>query len=208
MTKFNKWINASSPRAAFLAVIGLSVMAGGLYYTYGRDVSPAIPETIDEGIETVSRGEVDPGVHLDFDDRMVNLSLSLDLNQMRQMKRESKGNPEKKEQIRRYIEHMAMAGASHWATADKATQQQLLDMAIYGQEWYRRSMQDDASNANGRSVLDPESEAERLLAVQRAQYQMANGNAQQVAHVLEFFKALRERREEIGMDAFFLPKTN
>lgn len=209
MKRFVNQLTRSRYAAGGVLAGGLCVLAAGLVVAVAAEPDAPVVRDLDSSVAAVNEHDLS-GLSLNdrrsLDEQMVQVAIKIDFAELKRLKGLIHDDPERAERVRRYVEHLSMAGATAWASAEPKKRAHYVNLAVIGQDWYRVSMNKAQHRMTPRRIADER--AEREFALHRARYQMANGNAQQVAHVLEFVKSVRDKRKAIGRPPFFLPKSD
>ncbi|MCE9590594.1 MAG: hypothetical protein K8S99_08740 [Planctomycetes bacterium] len=215
---------ADKPRRSFkriivgslAVIIGLTVLCGGVYAWWLR-TPPPMPTTIDESIALLKSprfNRLTDDQKEPYVEQSMKLRESLSEEDRRSLMEKFRGDPE----LRRAageagMNEMALR-AREFALADPTKKVQILDQAIAMMEMFRRggpTTRPDGGAGGGPGGGDrpPMSDADRAKWQQerqnqfqsRRQQRIEHGNPQKQAYMAEFMKALRARRQQLGLPA-------
>lgn len=199
-------------------LLGLGVLSGGAY-AWWLGTPPPLPTTLDESITTLTSAryqrltEEQKEPYLEQARR---LTESLSPDERRSQWEKMRQNPEQQRAMREAQGDMMLLRAKEFAMADPIRRTQIVDQAIGMMEMGRgattrpaREGGDRAARANNPDRPDRPEMSEEERAKQREkrmaegksriQKRIEKGNPQRQAYMSEFFKAVRERRKELGL---------
>lgn len=208
MTKLRKTILAS-----LLAVTAAGVLAGGWYYTWLLK-PPPMPRDIDEALAVLKspRYQRLPDSRREpYLEKTREIFEAMSPDQRAQIRKTIEGDPEARKAVQQAMEDRMYQMARNYVTADADKRRlmvnQFVAMMELGQR-FGRGLGPSTQPATQAKERTPEEQAEekarrdqrRNEFVKRMQEQVEKGNPQKQQYVTEFFKAIRDRRAELGLD--------
>jgi hypothetical protein len=198
--------------AAVALLLAAASLSGGGYYLW-LTTPPPMPTTLPEAMELIQSPRY---LRLPEQRRIAYLEQSRTLweklpsDEKRKMGSAFQKDPALREAVRTAMADQMLNQARQFAMGSETERRQLLDKVIGMQEfgrarWEKARAQRQAAAAT--QPADPQAQAQRNARRQQEreegrkwmQNQIEHGDPQRQAYVSEFFKALRERRMQLGL---------
>ncbi len=176
-----------------LAVVALLVLAGGIYYAW-LITPPDLPTSAAEGMAVMgsARFKRMPEYRQEeYATRMRELVRELPTDQRQQFFEQMHDDEAARQSMREMMRRMMEKRMQQFSEADEAERRRMLDQIIDRQE--SRSGREGA-NRSGRGGRDPARMREHI------QNHIETGNPQHAGLMMEFRKALRDRRAQRGLE--------
>lgn len=200
------WLAATRARALLTAAVAASSLAGGAWASRAGERAPEPALDLPAAMRFFSGGGVEAlptESRRAYESTMVESAITIDLDKLRTLKAQGRGNPQAAQAARRYIEGLTLVAAQRWVGATPPERERWLDLAIVAQDWHYHAMLRAYRRMTPQQLADER--LERALALERLRWQLSFGNAQRVVHAMEFIAALQKRRHDLGRPDLFLP---
>lgn len=194
-----KWIFPS-----VLMVLAATVLAAGGYWVWLR-TPPAMPQNMDQALALVqsprftrlSESRKDA-----YYEKIRELGEAMSPEDRRAMWDKVRDNDQLRDAAREVHTEAMMDRAKDFALADAATKTRILDQFIGMTEAMRQNMPRPPQTGNGprETRSDADRAADRQRRKEWMQNQITKGNPQKQAYMMEFMKAMSERRKQLGLD--------
>lgn len=185
-----------------LTLAAAGSIGGGCYYWW-LTRPPPMPTNIDEAIAIVS----DPRyLRLPESRREPYLAKSRELAQKlgkedrERIRKQVENNPELRKAVQGAMEDQLLIMARDYAKADAVKRKVLVEMAVWGQELGRRRAQESVDASKSDPEAEKRREEQRNEFVKYMENRVEHGNPARQGYAMEFFKAIADRRRELGMD--------
>ena len=190
MTKTKKSI-----LAAVLAVLAVGTLVFGGYYLW-LTTPPPMPVNMEEGFDVLKSARyarLPDDRKLAYVEKMWRMREQMTPEDRRAMRERFESEPELGTAVRSAVEEMMVQRAREFAKADPKARQAMLDGFIQMEQMMRRNREggSDRPRSNG---------GNREEWRRRFEERIETGDPQKQAYVGEFFKAMRLRRQELGLD--------
>ncbi len=203
-------------RLVVLVLLAIASLAGGAWMVYQR-TPPPMPNSVDEAMQIYKSDRfkrLPESRQSAYYARGRELFEELDQTERRRLREQYRDDPDARRVVRQAMMNFMFDRAKEFAAAEPDQRAVILDGVIAMQEsgFGRRpggGGRGGPGGRRGRESSGEESDADREQrrerrradARQRIQNMIETGNPQRQAYISEFFKALRERRNERGLES-------
>jgi hypothetical protein len=187
-------------RVGVLGVVAAAVLSGGIYLTW-LWTAPPIPQTMDDAIALLASPRyqrLTEQQRRPYIDQMQKLGRELSAEEKRALRDRMKDDETLRRSGREIGTEWMLERAREFAKADDFQRKQMLDRII--------GMQEMASNRGQRAGGPPRDGKARAEHDAWMRDRIEHGDPQRQAYVGEFWKALRQRRAELGLPADPMPR--
>ena len=209
--RIRKWVVTS-----LLAVVAAAAVTYGVYYVW-LTTPPAMPETLEQAVEVVNSprfAQLSPQRKEAYQTRMMELFREADDTEREAVRDRVRDEPELRRGMRDTMREVMFNRVQAFATASPSERKKMLDEDIDRMQQMRRNRpprpeggerrgggggprgdrSDDGSAENRQRDPDRPSRRERM------QDRIEHGDPQRQALMMEYWRALRERMEERGIE--------
>ena len=198
MIQPGNWTLRKTILVAAVGLIAAGTLATGSYYAW-LVTPPALPQTVEEALAQMGtkRFERMPEYRRrEFIEHARGLMEAIPAEDLRRMLQEARAEPSVRAAMGQVWRATMVQRATDLATATPAERTKLLDEAIEQMEQWRGSRR-RPRDANQRSAEDREGRRGRMR--ERIKNRIEQGNPQTAALIGEYFRAIRQRRQERGL---------
>lgn len=179
---------------AMLTLVASGVLAGGIYLVWLR-LPPKMPANVQEAMALMNSPQyrrLSEQERQPYLERMRQLGESLTAEERKALWEKGRNDPEFRKNAREAQSNVMLQRAREFAQADSVTRRNILDKIIAMQEMAPRG-------GGGNPGPRPGNDANRQERQKWFQDRIEHGNPQAQAYMSEFFKALIERRKDLGL---------
>jgi len=193
-----KWITMS-----FALLLAAGVLAGGIYLTWLR-TPPPMPANVDEAIKVLSSPQysrLSEAERQPYIQRARELGEKLSGEERSAMWKRANEDPEFRKNARDVQNDVMLQRAREFAKADPAKRKQIINTMVMMEMAARAAGKMPPGPRGGGGGGDANAAQRRAERKKWMQDKIENGNPQSQAYMSEFFKALMDRRKELGLPA-------